>query len=648
MNDEVAARKQQIFRRLRKAVLALLIAVTGPLTTRAEEKVWSVETDRLSLALSPDGRIVLTDQRIDLRWEFAAPGAAVAAVTDVQVDRGRGRLDGVLRLGGFSGKLAIALKAGQPEFSLAIGGPAEAGLKDGLMYPLGLKTPVSAHRLVLPHKTGLLFGLEDFRAFKDISGNYDCYAGKGLAMPWFGFTDLEKGCLVILETPDDAGVKFGMVGTGDESALSAQVYWQPTREKFGYERKLTFRLFDRGGYVAMCKDYRRRLMERGEFATLRQKKKKLPQLAKLIGAMDLHIRDQDASQKAIVEKLQSSGAKQLLINSGASPQTLGWMRQRGCLVGSYRIYTDIHEEGKGGPHVSRGWPEDAYTMKNGSPIRGFAFSDTRKTTYRCSIRQLPLMEELLPPLVKEKGYEALFLDVVTAMGLQECWHTAHPIDRRMDRQRRIEILKYTASLGLVVGSEDGNDWAAPYLHYYEGISMPRRFGYIGGINIGNWPKTFDLDEEYKGIDLNERVRVPLWDLVFHDSVVSTWRWNFTPDRYSDAKWRDKHDLFYLINGHIPIFPINQTQLQSLGDRVVRSYKDCSEWHAKIGWDELVDHRVLTPDRSVQESRFSSGLAVSVNFSEREAHAMADGAKIAPMSYRIGNWKGQCDGSGGSI
>mgnify|MGYP001563072546 FL=1 len=149
----------------------------------------------------------------------------------------------------------------------------------------------------------------------------------------------------------------------------------------------------------------------------------------------------------------------------------------------------------------------------------------------------------------------------------------------------------------------------------------------------SWPKPFDLSEEYREVDLNERVRVPLWDLVFHDSVVSSWRWEHTPDRYADPKWWDKHDLVQLITGSMPIFMVSPAHLETHGDRITQSYRTCAEWHAKIGWDELVDHRALTPDRSVQESRFSSGWSVTVNLSDKP-YTTHDGSVVAPNSYRI--------------
>ena len=48
-------------------------------------------------------------------------------------------------------------------------------------------------------------------------------------------------------------------------------------------------------------------------------------------------------------------------------------------------------------------------------------------------------------------------------------------------------------------------------------------------------------------------------------------------------------------------------------RYLRTYRDVCGWHEKIGFDEMTDHRLLTSDRLVQETRFSSGWNVVVNF-----------------------------------
>jgi hypothetical protein len=46
---------------------------------------------------------------------------------------------------------------------------------------------------------------------------------------------------------------------------------------------------------------------------------------------------------------------------------------------------------------------------------------------------------------------------------------------------------------------------------------------------------------------------------------------------------------------------------------MRTFRDVCGWHEQIGFDEMTDHRFLSDDRLVQETRFSSGQAVVVNF-----------------------------------
>lgn len=611
-------------------LFAARLAAAGPVA-----ETWKLANASVEVTLRADGALTVLDRSSGARWESMAPLNPAAAVSRVAVNQGRSSLESQIAVAGVALTLHVSLDGPDPAFNLELSAPAGTPLHSNLDYPYPLRAPGGQYRLVLPHQTGLLLRVQDASSNRKFTSSFPCYLGNGLSMPWIGMTDMEGGLMMIIDTPEGAGVTPRI----NEGVFAPQVDWQPSRDTVGYARKLHYRLFERGGYVAMCKYYRSRLIHSGRFVTLREKQKSRPQLSKLIGVVDLHMRGQDQDQMETVKMLESKGVKRMLINSGASRETLDWMRERGHLVGSYRIYTDIYPPGvpSHSPENLRGYPQDAYTLKDGSPIHGFNYSDARKLTYRCSIRQLELMKELVPPLVREKGYEAIFLDVVTAMPPRECYHPEHPLDRLQDEQKRIEIFKFTAGLGLVVGSEDGGDWAAPYLEYFEGMAMPRRFGYIRGVTISNWPQKFDLDEEYMHVELGENVRAPLWDLVFHDSVVSTWRWNFTPDRYSDPKWWNKHDLFYIIGGDMPIFAVNRQHLDTYGDRIAQTYRDVSEWNAKIGWDELVDHKDLTPDRSVQESRFSSGWAVIVNFSETKPYALSDGATLKPWSHKIYRW-----------
>jgi hypothetical protein len=597
---------------------------------------WQISNPSIEVTLRADGALDVFDRSSGGHWNGVAPAVSLAP-QHVVLQQGRS-MEWQVEMAGMKLRCKLSLAAAEPGFDLTLSAPPDAPLPAALQYPPALVAPGGEYRLVLPHQAGLLYTVQDAATNEKFTAQYPVHSGNGLSMPWVGVTDLERGLMTIIETPEGSGVTPRVQTAGANRVFAPQVYWQASRDTFRFDRALHYRLFARGGYVAMCKYYRNRLISAGRFVTLRDKQKARPQLSKLIGTIDLHMRGQNEDQIETVKYLESKGVKRMLINSDASPQNLGWMRERGYLVGSYRIYTDIYPQRPGArDEVTRGYPQDGYALKDGSPTRGFGYSDSRKSTYRCSVLQLPLMQELIPPLVREKRYEAIFLDVVTSGGARDCYNPAHPLDRIQDRNKKIELLRYTTSLGLVTGSEDGADWAAPYLDYFEGMTMTRRFGYVRGVTVNTWPGKFDVDEEYKQINLNERVRAPLWDLVFHDSVVSTWRWNFTPDRYSDSKWWTKHDLMYMIGGDMPIFMVNRSHLEANGDRIAQSYRDVSEWNARIGWDELVNHRALTPDRSVQESQFSSGWAIAVNFSSDQPYAGKEGP-IAPWSYKIYRWR----------
>lgn len=599
---------------------------------------WQLSNPSVEVTLKPDGSLSVMQRSSGKHWNGISP-ARHAEAQNVALKPDSRLLEWTVETGGLKLQCSVSLPAREPEFDLSLAAPPDSPMQPTVEYPPALLAPSGEYRMVVPHQAGLLYTLQDAATNQKFTTPFQSHFCNGLSMPWMGMSDLKGGLMTIIETPEGSGMTPRIVQSGDQRVFATQVYWQPSRETFRYNRKLHYRLFDSGGYVAMCKYYRQRLQASGNFVTLRQKQSARPQLSKLIGAIDLHMRGNDADQVEVVKYLEAKGVKHILVNGDGSAKTLDWMRERGYLVGSYRIYTDIYPPRPGlKEEMARGYTQDAYAMKDGSPVHGFGYTEERKTTYRCSQLQLPLMKELIPPLVREHHYEAIFLDVVTSGGAsRDCYNPAHPLDRPGDLNNKIAMLRYTTGLGLVTGSEDGADWAAPYLDYFEGMVMTRRFGYVKGVTVNTWPSKFDLDDEYINVNLNEKVRAPLWDLVFHDSVVSTWRWNFTPDRYSDPKWWNKHDLMDMIGGDLPIFMVNRKHLEANGERIAQTYKDVSEWNGRIGWDELVDHRALMPDRSVQESRFSSGWAIVINFSHDQPYSDAQGS-IKPWSYRIYRWK----------
>ena len=122
-----------------------------------------------------------------------------------------------------------------------------------------------------------------------------------------------------------------------------------------------------------------------------------------------------------------------------------------------------------------------------------------------------------------------------------------------------------------------------------------------------------------GFTYGPQNRVPLFQLVFHDAVVCTRRWNDHYGRDMDL-WR-LSDLMSIVHGTPPIVKfrgddtphVMKEEFKTVRKLYMRTCRDVCGWHEKIGFDEMTDHRFLTENRLVQETRFSSGHAVVVNF-----------------------------------
>jgi len=62
-------------------------------------------------------------------------------------------------------------------------------------------------------------------------------------------------------------------------------------------------------------------------------------------------------------------------------------------------------------------------------------------------------------------------------------------------------------------------------------------------------------------------------------------------------------------------------------RFVQSYRNTCPHVRQVGYQEMTDHRFLTPDRSVQQTVFGNGVRITVNFGGVD-HRLPD-ARVVP-------------------
>ena len=66
---------------------------------------------------------------------------------------------------------------------------------------------------------------------------------------------------------------------------------------------------------------------------------------------------------------------------------------------------------------------------------------------------------------------------------------------------------------------------------------------------------------------------------------------------------------------------------------MRSYRVTSPVARATGYSEMLEHIIISPDRTVQESRFADGTIVTVNFGD-DPFALPDGRTIPARSHLV--------------
>ena len=594
-------------------------------------------TSRLDIGLA-DGSLAFTDKRTGRVCRTCADATRALAI-DLRRDSHGAVVRYVDLESAREFTASYALEEEGRELVVKVDGEGELGRP--LNFPAPFET-AKGESLIVPENEGMRFPVDE---------DHEClwrlvaYGGHGLCMSFFGVCDDDSGAgwMCILETPDDAAMvtlrapqnRYWRIGPS----------WEAQKGRFGYQRSARYVLLDRGGYVAMAKRYRAYAKKCGRLVTFREKAASRPAIDKLLGAANIWCWGcGNGDGRGMVRSLQEAGIDRILWSAGGSSEFLSAMRSEPKVVaGRYDIYQDImdpaqrdnlpwwhpdwvteafpHDINWAGPSSDqwrRGWPVDS---KQGPRI---------SCAVICDSRALPYARERISRELKTLPFESRFIDTTTAAPWFECWNPAHPMTRTESRVWKMRLLELVSKdFGLVCGCETGHDASVPYCDYFEGMLSigPYRIDEAGR-DMGRIVD--EVPARTAKYQVGEKYRLPLWELVYHDCVVAQWYWGDYNNKLPKI-WH-KRDLFNALYGTPPMYMFTASGWNAIRDRVAASYRVAAPVARLSAYSEMVDHRSLTPDRSVQRSRFANGTTVTVNFGPKP-FAMEDGSVLAPSSAR---------------
>ena len=410
----------------------------------------------------------------------------------------------------------------------------------------------------------------------------------------------------------------------------------------------------RGGYVEMCKTYRKYAQKTGKFVTLKQKIAANPEVEKLIGAANFEI--QVVANRALApEYLGLSGpvydgyhqfensfdqvaeiVHDLKYNLGVDRALIriaGWGRKgydndrpidqievnaeaggvaklvkaiqaakdAGYLAGLFDNYRNLD--------LNSPSYNEKYIMRdaNGALFPGFS-SEGGHSQEICPLEGLKLFQHNMDYYTSVLKPNMIFLDTIGGLPLVECYDPRHPLTRAGTREQRLNIMRVATSAKLVLGVEaPPQDWNLALASYYD---------------------------EHGG----RGIEVPLYGLVYHE-CAQLYRqhsspYNYGMDNYGYVRepWPSKF-LRSVLYGDQSSWTVSN-RMYYAWRKTFKAINDVlSPLQRRLAHEELLNHQILTPDLLVQRTEFSSGVEITVNYGEFPFN-LEDGTELAAYGYRV--------------
>ena len=185
---------------------------------------------------------------------------------------------------------------------------------------------------------------------------------------------------------------------------------------------------------------------------------------------------------------------------------------------------------------------------------------------------------------------------------------------------------------MVVGSEGGNDFASQVIAFAHGIElqsfswmdydmksnrdseyyMGRYYSPEGGVPE-KFSKPVPVKEEYLKIFMDPFYKIPLFKLVYNDSVITSYHWDWSTFKVEgEADTRMLYEILYNIP---PLYHIDKFEWDKYRDDILEHYEVYSDFSKDVVNLEMTDFSVLSDDRMTQMTEYGGKVKVIANFSK---------------------------------
>ncbi|MBC3209758.1 hypothetical protein HU755_23400 [Pseudomonas sp. SWRI111] len=341
------------------------------------------------------------------------------------------------------------------------------------------------------------------------------------------------------------------------------------------------------------------------------------------------------SQRTI-QQLQDAGLSRLWLGLGEGwegglwhPQAVRAAVKAGYLIAPYDSY-ETALRGDENPdwttaHLGdRANRDCAIVLEGGALKRGFQEAG-HYTDPRC-VR--PLLEQRVRAIQQAAGFNSWFLDAYAAGMVFDSYRPGASMTQAQNAEGNVAASRWlNETLRVPSGSEDGNATTARGLLFAHGMQTPV-IGWGDGemqepgspFFVGQWyppeqPAVFfkpvPVKASYRRIHFEPENRLPLYQTVFHGSIITSHHWLFDNLKLSNV--RIENELAQLLYNVPPLYHLSATTLAQRLPLIARQERFFRPLHERLATQALSAFEWLSEDRKVQQTTFEDGTRLIANF-----------------------------------
>jgi hypothetical protein len=373
----------------------------------------------------------------------------------------------------------------------------------------------------------------------------------------------------------------------------------------------------------------------------------------------------DGLSIATMEGLRAAGLTRLWIGLGEGwepglwhPEAVRGGIHAGYLMAPYDSYETALKPDGNPDWATAHLGNDAYERcgiirEDGSARSGFLdqghYTDTRCVT--------PGLKRRIAAIKRYAGFNSWFLDAYATGMVFESYRPKATLSFTQHARDNMAAMAWVArQMKAPVGSEGGNATTAGGLAFAHGMQTPvigwndpdigqsqrknpaSRY-FMGTYYPPEQPsfffKTVPTKSLYQHVHFAPQTRLPLYQAVFHDSIVTTHHWH--TDNFKLGNVRRENELAQLLYNVPPLYHLSAGTLKQRLPLIRRMDTFFRPIHQRLATQALTDFRWLSDDRLLQETRFADGSFLRANFSATERNV--GDMRIAPYSIVATDSKG---------